>query len=206
MLAYDPDAGWSSFKHFAETVGMRPPRTKLKRVDESKPFGPDNWQWRSLRPVGNWYHEQRNSLMTPTLDEAQVKLDKAEKKLLWLYRNALASGTILVASWFLYGEIQKVEQKIDAAHSEIKDTNRIFTLFLMRERGEFGMAEPAMALPEDIDIETMTDEELDRFYAEQAVRWDKATKIIDDFVEGQRPTVFKKWHQLTWVKKVKGVT
>jgi hypothetical protein len=130
--------------------------------------------------------------MTPTLDEAQVKLDKAEKKLLWLYRNALASGTILVASWFLYGEIQKVEQKIDAAHSEIKDTNRIFTLFLMRERGEFGMAEPAMALPEDIDIETMTDEELDRFYAEQAVRWDKATKIIDDFVEGQRPTVFKK--------------
>jgi len=53
MLAYDPDAGWSSFKHFAETVGMRPPRTKLKRVDESKSFGPDNWQWRSLRPVGN---------------------------------------------------------------------------------------------------------------------------------------------------------
>ena len=117
-------------------------------------------------------------------ENPQAELDKAEKKLLWLYRNALASGTILVASWFLYGEIQKVEQKVDAVHSEIKDTNRVFTLFLLRERGEFGMAEPAMAPAED--TETMTEEELDKFYSRQADQWDKATKAIDDFVEEQK--------------------
>ena len=117
-------------------------------------------------------------------EKPQVELDKAEKKLLWLYRNAIASGTILVVSWFLYGEIQKVEQKVDAAHSEIKDTNRVFTLFLLRERGEFGMAEPAMAPAED--TETMTEEELDKFYSRQADQWDKATKAIDDFVEEQK--------------------
>jgi|SaaInlV_100m_DNA_2_1039680.scaffolds.fasta_scaffold04515_2 hypothetical protein len=117
-------------------------------------------------------------------EKPQVELDKAEKTVLWLYRNALASGTILVASWFLYGEIQKVEQKVDAVHSEIKDTNRVFTLFLLRERGEFGMAEPAMAPAED--TETMTEEELDKFYSRQADQWDKATKAIDDFVEEQK--------------------
>ena len=117
-------------------------------------------------------------------ENPQAELDKAEKKLLWLYRNALASGTILVVSWFLYGEIQQVEQKVDAVHSEIKDTNRVFTLFLLRERGEFGMTEPAMAPPED--TETMTEEELDKFYSKQADQWDKATKAIDDFVEEQK--------------------
>jgi len=53
MLIQNPDAEWSSFAHFTASVGIRPPRTKLKRLDESKPFGPDNWQWRPLRPVGN---------------------------------------------------------------------------------------------------------------------------------------------------------
>ncbi len=53
MAFYDPDSGWSDFAHFADTVGLRPPRTKLKRLDESKPFGPYNWQWRPLRPVVN---------------------------------------------------------------------------------------------------------------------------------------------------------
>ena len=123
-------------------------------------------------------------------EKPQVELDKAEKTVLWLYRNALASGTILVASWFLYGEIQKVEQKVDAVHSEIKDTNRVFTLFLLRERGEFGMAEPAMAPAED--TETMTEEELDKFYSRQADQWDKATKAIDDFVEEQKQRVRRK--------------
>ena len=53
MMDYEPGAGWSSFAHFADTVGVRPPKTKLKRVDDSKSLGPDNWQWRPLRPIGN---------------------------------------------------------------------------------------------------------------------------------------------------------
>lgn len=52
--------GWNDFWAFASDVGDKPgARYTLKRRDEAKPFGPDNWYWREPIPESFRVNESR---------------------------------------------------------------------------------------------------------------------------------------------------
>lgn len=37
---------WDDFKLFCATVGQRPHKSDLRRLDVESPFGPENWYWK----------------------------------------------------------------------------------------------------------------------------------------------------------------
>lgn len=43
------------------------------------------------------------------MSDKKLPLSKHEKLLLWVWRNALASGVVLAASYFLWGEIRTIQ-------------------------------------------------------------------------------------------------
>lgn len=59
--------GWPDFWDFVKEVGDRPhERSNLRRRDESRPFGPENWYWAEPIPESegvNESREKRNAYM-----------------------------------------------------------------------------------------------------------------------------------------------
>lgn len=44
---YTCDDAWGTFAQFAADVGIQPHLAKIKRKDETQPYGPDNWCWKA---------------------------------------------------------------------------------------------------------------------------------------------------------------
>ena len=51
---------WADFKNFFADMGTRPRATKLVRIDDAKPYGPDNCVWKTTKRL-----RDANGLDTP---------------------------------------------------------------------------------------------------------------------------------------------
>lgn len=47
------------------------------------------------------------------------QLNQGEKLAVWIYRNLLASGVILACTYFLYGEINKIDEKLSTEDKQL---------------------------------------------------------------------------------------
>ncbi|MHA2401478.1 MAG: hypothetical protein ACYSYU_00170 [Planctomycetota bacterium] len=101
------------------------------------------------------------------------QLNQGEKLSVWIYRNLLASGVIIACTFFLYGEIKKIDDKISDVKTQSKANEHVLAVYLShfgdREAyHSYSMAlEPgAPAPPSEVDAEEFKD----------------VTKTIKDFI------------------------
>ena len=114
------------------------------------------------------FNQNRNFLAR----EGNVKSDKLtdkEKKIssavIWLWRNLLASGVILICFAFLYDKCEQIEDSVIEVRTIVKERIRI-------ERGDYGWSEAAHEPAE------LTDEMIEK--------GDKARQDIDNFVREKK--------------------
>lgn len=97
------------------------------------------------------------------------KLTDKEKKIssavIWMWRNLLASGVVLVCFSFLYNKCEQIEDSIIEVRTIVKERIRI-------ERGDYGWSDAAYEPAE------LTDEMIKR--------GDKARKDIDNFAKEEK--------------------
>jgi hypothetical protein len=96
------------------------------------------------------------------------KLTDKEKKIssiaIWVWRNLLASGIILVCFGFLYNKCEQIEDNVIEVRTVLKERIRL-------DRGDYGYAEPVRSLP------NMTDDQYDKMLQDGS----KVRQHVNDF-------------------------
>ena len=111
------------------------------------------------------------------------ELNQGEKLAVWIYRNLLASGVILVCAWFLFGEIRDLENQLESLEDRLSQqltdvviqsnkTENAFAAFLHRDVVvDYGTRlAPEPSTPDTVITGQPSDE------------YEQATQQIDDFL------------------------
>ena len=96
-------------------------------------------------------------------DKLTDKEKKISSAIIWIWRNLLASGVILICFAFLYNKCEQIEDSVIEVRTIVKERIKI-------ERGDYGWSEAAAAEPEEL-----TDEMIER--------GDKARRDIENFIK-----------------------
>tara|TARA_R110000751_G_scaffold266971_2_gene365944 strand:+ start:139 stop:567 length:429 start_codon:yes stop_codon:yes gene_type:complete len=122
------------------------------------------------------------------MSNSNGNLPQGEKVAIWIYRNLLASGVILVCGYFLWGEIRSIDSEhhihLQSVENRLEDkidntTRTLLGIYHRDVRHDYGHAEPAYAGP----LANMTENELASSALKKAEKYEEVSRQISDFTQ-----------------------